>query len=555
MDQDLIRLQDHLAVLRRRWRLVVVCLILAIGASLALSLSQTKMYQGTASLLLQPEQPVDTGGGGAVMEPEEVATQADVIASVQVAERVVDELNLDAEEPQDLLDDISVTVVEDKRVVEVSALEPRPQLAADIANAFAEQYIEYREEEALEAAEAEEERYTEAIEDVQDDLRRVRRQMDDSGVSGDELDALQQQESSLIFQQSQIAAQLSAAQAVQAGPLPGGEVLLRAEPSRQPAEPKPIQAGVLGGVIGLLIGVGLAYVRDRLDDAIRDEQRLRSAVSGRPILGSIPASGDESTGRVATLLAPQSPLSEAYRTLNTNVRFLLAAEREHRPGRGDVLLVTSAGPGEGKTSVATNLAVAASRVGLRVILVDADLRRPAAADKFGLDVPVGLSDLLADGGPPNPHLHEVGLGRLRVLAAGSIPPNPAELLASPRIAGLLAELADQADLVVVDSAPVLRVADSLELIDAMDLILLVARRKVSRIHSVSAAADRIRQVGGTLSGCVFNGVDTKASSYGYGYPSRTESKPRTSRRQRRRQERQAAEEARIGAGLDRGSSG
>jgi Mrp family chromosome partitioning ATPase len=124
----------------------------------------------------------------------------------------------------------------------------------------------------------------------------------------------------------------------------------------------------------------------------------------------------------------------------------------------------------------------------------------------------------------------VGLGDLRVLAAGSTPPNPAELLASPLMSGILDDLARHADLVIVDTAPLLRVADSLELIDQMDLLLLVARRKVSRMRNVAAAVDRIRQVGGTLSGCVFNDVDARDTSYGYGYPPRTDDKQRLLRR-------------------------
>jgi succinoglycan biosynthesis transport protein ExoP len=532
MDQDLIRLQDHLAVFRRRWRLIAICVVLAMAAGLALALSQTKMYSGTATVLLEPQQSVDTTGNtsGIVMEPEEVATQADVIASVQVAERVVDDLGLNVADPQDLLDDITVTVVEDKRVVEVSALEARPQFAADVANSFAEQYIDYAGERTTDAAVALQEQISDSLETIDGRLENIHDQLD--FATGADRKELRSREANLLFQQSQYESQLTTLSASQTTPLPGGEILLEAEKPTSPAEPQPIRSVLFGLVIGLLVGIGLAYVRDRLDDAVRDEQRLRTAIGGRPILASIPQSDIESAGRVGTLIAPQSPLSEAYRTLNTNTRFLLAAGSERDADRGAVMLVTSAGPGEGKTSVATNLAVAAARIGLRVVVVDADLRRPAVAERFGLDVPVGLSDLLAGGGPAFPHLHGAGIDDLRVLASGSIPPNPAELLASPLMSGIIDDLARHVDLVIVDSAPVLRVADSLELIDQADLILLVARRKVSRMHSLSAAADRIRQVGGNLSGCVFNGVDTRDSSYGYGYPSRTDDKVHKVRRSR-----------------------
>lgn len=548
MDQDLIRLQDHLAVLRRRWRLVALCVVIAVGLGLAWSFSQTKMYSGTASLLLEPQQ-TTTDNAGVVMDPEEVATQADVVASVQVAELVASDLGLQVDNPQDLLDDITVSVVEDKRVVEVSALESSPQLAADVANSFAEQYIVYREDQTTAGAEAQTQRYTDQIQTLEDRISTVRQEA--RSATGNDRQDLRAEESGLLSQKAALTSQLELLQTSQTTPLPGGEVLLRAEAPSSPAEPQPIRAGLLAAVIGLIVGVGLAYARDRLDDAVRDEERLRIALGGRPILGSIPNSDDEAAGRVATLMSPQSPLSEAYRALNTNVRFLLAAEREHLAGRGDVLMVTSAGPGEGKTSVATNLAVAASRVGLRVIVVDADLRRPAVADRFGLDVPIGLSDLLAAGGPAEPHLHEVGLDDLRVLAAGSIPPNPAELLASPLMTGILDDLAQHADLVVVDTAPVLRVADSLELIDQINLLLLVARRKISRLHQVSAAVDRIRQVGGSVSGAAFNDVDTRDSTYRYGYTTAEDEKSR----RRRRTKKSEPHGERVSADVSRRTSG
>jgi len=523
-------------------------MVIAIGLGLAWSFSQTKMYRGTASLLLEPQETVQNNSG-VVMDPEEVATQADVVASVQVAELVADDLNLQVDDPQDLLDDISVSVVQDKRVVEVSALESSPQLAADVANSFAEQYIVYREDQSSEALAAQTQRYTDQIDTLNDRISEVRQ--DARSATGNQRQDLRAEEDGLLTQKASLTAQLELLQSSQTTPLPGGEVLLRAETPSSPAEPQPIRAGLLAAVIGLVIGVGVAYLRDRLDDAVRDEGRLRAALGGRPILGSIPHSDDESAGRVATLMAPQSPLSEAYRALNTNVRFLLAAEREHLAGRGDVLMVTSAGPAEGKTSVATNLAVAASRVGLRVIIVDADLRRPAIADRFGLDVPIGLSDLLAAGGPAEPHLHEVGLDDLRVLAAGSIPPNPAELLASPLMTGILDDLAQHADLVIVDTAPVLRVADSLELIDQINLLLLVARRKVSRLHSVSAAAERIRQVGGNVSGAAFNDADTRDSTYRYGYTTTDDDKSRRRRRPKKTEPR----DERVSADVSRRTSG
>jgi capsular exopolysaccharide synthesis family protein len=275
-----------------------------------------------------------------------------------------------------------------------------------------------------------------------------------------------------------------------------------------------------------MLGAALAYGRDRQDDAIRDEARMRLALSGRPILGSIPESADEGRGRVGTLLAPWSPLSEAYRTLNSNIRFLTAGESDGALAK--IVLVSSAQPGEGKTSVSTNLAVTAARAGMSVILVDADLRNPGLASRFGLDLPVGLSDLLVEDLAVKPHLYPVGDGNLRVLSGGTVPPNPAELLASSRSGWVLEELARQCQLVIVDSAPVMRVADSLELVRHADLIVLVAKQGTSRLRDYTAAIGRVRQVGGQVAGGVLNhvgGKDGKELTYGYGAAPETATSP------------------------------
>jgi capsular exopolysaccharide synthesis family protein len=216
-------------------------------------------------------------------------------------------------------------------------------------------------------------------------------------------------------------------------------------------------------------------------------------------------------------------VAEAYRGLNTNVRFLLAAGGPNASDAattvrlGRVVMVTSASPAEGKTSVAANLAVAAARVGMRVILVDGDLRSPALHRYFGLDAPRGLADLLRESGPLSEHLLDVGVDNLSLLAAGSIPPNPTDLLASSRCARLWQDLRQVADLIIVDTAPLLRVVDGMEVAGNADVIVLVARDRVSHEHQVQTARQRLSQVGGRVSGIVINAVPTKWSSFDYDY--------------------------------------
>ena len=297
-----------------------------------------------------------------------------------------------------------------------------------------------------------------------------------------------------------------------------------------------MRSAALGLFLGLLFGIGLAFVRDHFDDAVRDEGRLREAVTPRPVLGRIPHWSNAKSGRLATVLDPSSPVSEAYRALSTNIRFLLAVAKDRTPAAepppsratltkaakpaptsppGRLLLVTSATEAEGKTSLASNLGVVAAQFGLRVVLVDADLRNPQLASVFGLGRPPGLSDLLATDDDASDYLIKVE--NLKVLAGGSLAPNPAELLASPRMKAILRALASQADLVVIDSAPATRVSDALELVASCDLVLLCARHVQSRLRLVHEAIERITQVGGEVSGVVYNDIPLRSAAETYGY--------------------------------------
>ncbi len=277
-----------------------------------------------------------------------------------------------------------------------------------------------------------------------------------------------------------------------------------------------MRSGALGGILGLILGTLLAYARDRFDDGIRDETRLKLAAGTVPVLGRIPEETGKGHTRLITLRAPTSSGSEAFRTLTSNIRFLSAVHSARPEGPGELLVVSSAVAGEGKTTVATNVAVTAARVGLRVLLVDADLRAPKVNERFGIETPVGLSHLLAGQAELDEAVMDVGVENLQVLGAGAVPPNPAELLAGPHASNIWHQLRKEADLVVVDTAPILGVADTLELVREADTLLIVTRYRSSRVHQLSATLDRIRQVGASVDGVAWCAVPGKDATYGYG---------------------------------------
>lgn len=512
VDTDVTRLSDHVAILRRQWRIPVVLMILGALLGFGLSTRADTMYAAETRLLLEPTTGESTTGR---MDPTEVSTLAQLVDSREIAVRVIDDLDLDLE-PSALLESVDVSAVEQTRVVVIHALRPTAEEAAAVTDSFAEQYIAYQVDSAADVVAQTAAKLIEQRTLVNEQLAEAEQELADAGE--EEQADLEAQVESLRIRAAELTNEIALSQIDDEQLAPGGVVLENAKVAKSPAEPKPMRAALLGGVIGLIIGAVVGYGRDRLDDRIRDEGQLKSLIGDIPVLGRIPFDTRKQPARPVALVEPRSPVSEAFRALNTNLRFLAAARSEDGPSeQGEILVVTSALTAEGKTTVAGNLAVTAARTGLRVLLVDADLRKPSISNLFGVETPRGLAHLLAgqklkvrvDTAEPN----------LRIVGAGTVPPNPAELLASPRAAAMWQQLRQQADLVVVDTPPVLSVADALEITHYADWVLLTVRNRQSREHHVLGALERLNRVGSPLTGVVWSSVTgDNHTYYGYGAP-------------------------------------
>jgi receptor protein-tyrosine kinase len=287
-----------------------------------------------------------------------------------------------------------------------------------------------------------------------------------------------------------------------------------AKPGRAPIRPTTTRNVLLGLAVGLALGFGLAFLVDQLDDSIRSREDLEAA-AGVPAVGLIPRIegwSDRSETRLVAASEQHSPAAEAYRSLRTSVQFL-GIDRSIR-----TLMVTSPKGGEGKTTTTVNLAVTLALSGLRVAVVDCDLRRSRVAEYFHLSNERGLTSALADGVPLAEVMQLVNpdVDRLGFVAAGPTPPNPAELLTSTRTEEALRELEGQVDILLIDSPPVLPVTDSLILSAYVDAVLLLGNAHHSSKHDVALAADLLRQVDAPLVGAILNST-TGESGYGYGY--------------------------------------
>ncbi|MBW3621269.1 MAG: polysaccharide biosynthesis tyrosine autokinase, partial [Actinobacteria bacterium] len=292
----------------------------------------------------------------------------------------------------------------------------------------------------------------------------------------------------------------------------GGQIIQPAEIPEEPFAPRPLRTGVLAVVLGLMLGVGLAFLRDFMDDAVRSDEQARRA-TGQPVLGHIPrwkeASAQES--RLVTLVQPASPVSEAYKTLRTNVRFMTAG----RASRS--VLVTSPLAGEGKTTTAANLAVALARTQTRVLLVGSDLRKPTIHRLFGIESRPGLSEVLIGDVEIADVVTDVGVPNLRVIPGGTVPPNPAELLSSAAMHSLMTDLEHIADMVIYDGPPVMPVADALEIGPRVGATILVIDTGTTGRHALRAATQRLEDVGVNLTGVILNRIDPDDAYYGYDY--------------------------------------
>jgi capsular exopolysaccharide synthesis family protein len=296
-----------------------------------------------------------------------------------------------------------------------------------------------------------------------------------------------------------------------AQPLVKATVVKPASVPTVPVSPRPKINLALGLLVGLALGVGAAVLRESLDTTVKGPDDI-SALTASPLLGIIP---EDSDARVSPLIsAEQGNLrAEAYRQVRTNLQFV-DVERSIKS-----VVVTSAIPDEGKSTTACNLAIAFARTGARVVLVEADLRRPRTADYLGVEGAVGLTNVLLGQVSVGDVLQTWGTLPLKVLPSGPIPPNPSELLGSRPMAELVTLLGAHADIVILDAPPLLPVTDAAVLSTVCDGALIVARFGHTRRDQLTAAEQAVGKVGGRIVGVLLNRVPRRGggSNYGYGY--------------------------------------
>jgi capsular exopolysaccharide synthesis family protein len=440
-------LREVLAALRAAWWLPAAGLLVGLATALLLSLVQTPLYTSYIQFF------VSTRGGsttsdafqGSQFSQERVTSYAQLVAGDELADRVVERLDLDRA-PSEVSGGVSASAVADTVLIDVTVTDPSPEMAQRIADAIGQEFPSYVDE--LETP-------------------------DDGSVSPITV---------TVTAQPQV---------------PGA-----------PTSPQTARNAVLGALVGLLVGAALAVLRSRLDRSVRDPDET-ARLAGAPVIGTVLR--DEVLGKQHTIdRVANTRTAEDYRQLRNNLQFLKVDE----PPK--VIMVTSALPSEGKTTVVINLGLALADTGRRVTIVEADLRKPKVTRYLGL----GLTNVLAGSAEVGDVVQQHGEGDLYVIGAGPTPPNPGELLSSSHMFSLLDKLRAENDFVLVDAPPLLPVADSTGLAVFMDGVLLSVRYGSTRKEQLQQAAATLERVGATTLGVVLNIVPPKAelaTAYGYGY--------------------------------------
>ncbi len=506
----------RLIVTARTWLpLMLVAAVLAGGAAFIVSNLQQKVYESKATLIVgQALSAANPDYTQLLVAQSLTATYAAIATTRPIMQSLIDELGLDAS-PGGLASRVRVDAPTASTLLMITAQDTDPARAAAIANALARHLIA--------ASPAIQGREIEFQKSVDEDLAATQALIEATQTRVDTLSALEnrttQQESQLQTLEGRLANLRSTyATLLSFSSGSASNLLTVVEPAIAPTEPvlpRTLLNTLLAAAIGLLAVGGAAFLAEQLDDSIKDPDAVRE-VANLSTLGTIARmKGDRDRSEIyqlAALLYPRSGVAEAYRTLRSNVEFAAV----DAPVR--TLLVTSAVPGEGKTVTAANLAVVFAQAGRKVLLVDADLRKPRVHAMFDLANAHGLTTMLrSDTVRPEAVSHVTDEANLRVLTTGPLPPNPAELLGSHRMQAVMGLLRESADLVIFDSPPLQAVTDSAVLSSFTDGTLLVIDAGRSRRRAVRTAGEILTRAGANVLGVVLNRMPAKAPSDYIGY--------------------------------------
>jgi succinoglycan biosynthesis transport protein ExoP len=445
-------LKDVGQALRAGWWLIALAVLLAVGGAGTLTWAATPLYASSTKLFVSTSAITDSSSAyqGNLFSQQRVTSYAELLTGVQLAGRVVDELGLEMS-PAELAGKVTATAAPETVILTVTVTDTSALRAQEIAASLGRQFAE------------------------QVAVLETPAGADASTVKVTTVEVAERRET--------------------------------------PISPDRTSNIALGTVLGLLSGLGLALLRNRLDNTVKTPEDVAD-LTDSGVIGTVLEDPRLAEDHLVTDLDHHSVTAEAYRAIRTNLQFL---DVDHPPR---VIVVSSAVPGEGKSTLAVNLATALAQGGSRVTLVEADLRRPRVTRYMGLISGAGLTNVLGGTAALQDVAQPFGDGKLTVLAAGPMPPNPSEMLGSAHMRWLLDHLRQTNDYVLIDAPPLLPVTDAAVLTALSDGCVISTRFGKTRKEELEEAAAALERVDGRLLGVVLNRVPQRAGAargYGYGY--------------------------------------
>ncbi len=510
-----------------QWSWLMVVAALAFGAvAYVISLQMVPIYEATTTLLINqaPANSVSVDLNSLRTSEGLAKTYAEIMPRRPLFEAVIANLKLNMD-PAEFARHVNVSVVrESPQLIVLTVDDPNPQRAADMANEMVRVFSQQIKDLQTSRYKVSKDSLQRELDEIQADIANLQAKLDTLGTpaSPEEL-AEQSQLQTLLAQQrnnhATLFKSLEDVRLAEAQSTDTPYVVEPAQPVNDPVFPRTRLNTLLAALVGAMLAGGLVFLTSYLDDSIKSGEQVE-VLTGVPPLATIARiKGSDRPVKLITATDARSPISEAYRLLRTNIEFS-AVDKPIR-----TIVVTSSGPVEGKTLTSANLAVVIAQSGKRVILVDTDLRRPMLHGFFRQTSLRGLTTALLGQrqGAMDEYLVPTGIENLRLMPSGPIPPNPAELLGSERMAEVIEKLKAEADTLLFDSPPLLAVADASLLARACDATLLVVLAGGTRAEELKRAKEQLAQSGARLLGVVLNRAsDSYGSYYHYHYETREE---------------------------------
>ena len=522
---------------RWAWLIALTAILAAVGAYI-FSRMQTPIYQANTTILVNESASAQASNYSAIYLTSErlTSTYAAMLTKKPMMDKVIERLGI---KDSSLSFGVKVNAVRDTQLLQLLVELTDPFMAANVANELVAVFTD-------EIRKLQESKYLASKENLQSQLTYLEKQIEDNSQALETLiqnniNLLQQQPAPEILTEptqtleerarqlnqpeiDQLETRLTQYRQIYASVLASYEQVRLAEaqtttsfiqvemavPPTGAIRPQVLRNTLLAAIVGLMLAVGVIFAIEFLDDTIRDPETITS-MTGLPVLATI-SRHEQTNNEPITQSHPRSPVSESFRSLRTNVKYASVDKPIRR------LIITSPTPEDGKTTIATNLAIALAQGSSQVVLIDADLRRPRVHKVFGLENKVGLSSLFVQ---PEIYLdgnfHTVKTENLQILPSGGTPPNPSELLGSRKMNEILKQLEEKFDIILLDTPPVLTVTDAVALSSSVDGVMVVAKIGKTKQAALMQAIEQLRQVNANIVGIVINDVDTRSARYYYYY--------------------------------------